>query len=167
MEWPSNGAGRSFPAIRVGLFDMSGNVWEWTQDCWNEHYGGAPVDGTDRQTGHCLRRVVRGGSWFFGPISARCAARRHKSHSPASGTWRPNPNQWPKENDRGSDAARRRSWNPLSFVKHPVSTKQSLTKLKLFEFRNGKLRPPSRCVIKKPQFAITERERAHEFRAGI
>ena len=47
-----------------GLFDMHGNVLEWTQDCWHETYAGAPTDGSAWTTG-CSNntRVVRGGSW--------------------------------------------------------------------------------------------------------
>ncbi len=28
---------------RFGLYDMLGNVWEWTEDCWNANYAGAPT----------------------------------------------------------------------------------------------------------------------------
>jgi|GEM_PF-2059889 len=48
----------------LGLHDMSGNVWEWTQDCWHENYDGAPSDGQARQDGNCVQRVMRGGSWI-------------------------------------------------------------------------------------------------------
>ncbi|MBN8505509.1 MAG: SUMF1/EgtB/PvdO family nonheme iron enzyme, partial [Burkholderiales bacterium] len=27
------------------MYDMIGNVWEWTEDCWNKNYTGAPSDG--------------------------------------------------------------------------------------------------------------------------
>jgi Uncharacterized conserved protein len=48
----------------LGLYDMSGNVFEWVQDCFNESYVGAPTDGTAWQSsGNCELRVVRGGSW--------------------------------------------------------------------------------------------------------
>ncbi len=57
------------------LYDMSGNVWEWTQDCWNGSYAGAPSDGTAWERGECGRRVVRGGSWSLLPRDLRAAGR--------------------------------------------------------------------------------------------
>ena len=42
---------------------MSGNVFEWTQDCWNPDYDGAPENGDAWLTGNCKERVLRGGSW--------------------------------------------------------------------------------------------------------
>lgn len=46
-----------------GLHDMSGNVWEWVEDCWNANYNGGPVDGSAWITGNCKTRVVRGGAF--------------------------------------------------------------------------------------------------------
>jgi formylglycine-generating enzyme required for sulfatase activity len=46
-----------------GLYDMSGNVWEWVLDCWNLDYINAPQDGSAWLTGNCQRRVARGGAW--------------------------------------------------------------------------------------------------------
>lgn len=50
-----------------GLHDMSGNVWEWTQDCMHPNYLGAPIDGSAWQEADCKSRVLRGGSWLSGP----------------------------------------------------------------------------------------------------
>ncbi|MCY3956496.1 MAG: SUMF1/EgtB/PvdO family nonheme iron enzyme [Nitrospira sp.] len=48
----------------LGLYDMSGNVSEWVEDCWNESYAAAPDDGGVWWSGDCSRRVLRGGNWF-------------------------------------------------------------------------------------------------------
>ena len=65
----------SYRANAFGLYDMLGNVWEWTEDCWNENYSGAPTDGNSWTTGNCSRRVARGGSWLDVPRSLRSAYR--------------------------------------------------------------------------------------------
>ena len=61
-----------------GLYDMSGNVWEWVQDCWHDNYDQAPGDGSawqEQNNGDCSRRVLRGGSWDDRPDDLRSAYR--------------------------------------------------------------------------------------------
>lgn len=54
----------SFAPNAFGLYDMSGNVWEWTADCWHADYTGAPAIAIARQENAlCAERVLRGGSW--------------------------------------------------------------------------------------------------------
>ncbi len=64
-----------YGANAFGLSDMLGNVWQWTADCWNENYVGAPTDGGPWLTGYCAQRVDRGGSWRSDPASVTSAAR--------------------------------------------------------------------------------------------
>lgn len=65
----------SFAPNAFGLYDVLGNVSEWTQDCWNDSYSGDPADGRARESGDCGRRVLRGGSWFIGAWFLRSANR--------------------------------------------------------------------------------------------
>jgi formylglycine-generating enzyme required for sulfatase activity len=68
----------SFPANAFGLHDTAGNVYEWVEDCWHESYPGAPTDGSawlESGGGDCAQRVLRGGSWSYGPGWLRSADR--------------------------------------------------------------------------------------------
>jgi formylglycine-generating enzyme required for sulfatase activity len=67
----------SFKANSFGLNDMLGNVFQWTEDCWNADYKGAPVDGAARSDGNCAERELRGGSWFSNPSFVRANYRNH------------------------------------------------------------------------------------------
>ena len=66
---------RTFAPNAFGLYDVHGNVWEWTDDCWHWDYAGAPNDGTAWTSGDCSRRVLRGGSWSRLPRDLRSASR--------------------------------------------------------------------------------------------
>ena len=68
-----------YEANGFGLYDVLGNVWEWTQDCWNEGYAGAPSDGRAWERGDCGRRVLRGGSWNNVPGNLRSANRERST----------------------------------------------------------------------------------------
>ncbi|MEZ4884530.1 MAG: SUMF1/EgtB/PvdO family nonheme iron enzyme [Chitinophagales bacterium] len=48
----------------LGLYDMSGNVFEWCEDIYNNDRSKIPTDGTACQDGDANRRLVRGGSWL-------------------------------------------------------------------------------------------------------
>ena len=73
------------PANAFGLYDIVGDVWQWTEDCYDNTYAGAPQDGHAKETpssdpkandnqGKCLR-VDRGGSWMFPAWLLRPATR--------------------------------------------------------------------------------------------
>ncbi|MEO0035136.1 MAG: hypothetical protein RLZZ501_1159 [Pseudomonadota bacterium] len=66
-------------ANAFGLYDMSGNLYEWTEDCWTESHAGAPADAKPRQDGECLSRVLRGGSWGNYPTQIRVTTRKSDS----------------------------------------------------------------------------------------
>jgi len=69
----------SYPANAFGVYDMHGNVYEWTADCLNPDYEGAPADGSAWKTGNCEKRVMRGNDWGEAPVFSRSGNRNNRS----------------------------------------------------------------------------------------
>jgi formylglycine-generating enzyme required for sulfatase activity len=82
IGWYANNSGRKTHAAggkqpnAFGLYDMSGNVWEWCRDVYHNNYDGAPTDGTSWVSGgESQSRVIRGGSWYHNATLLRSANR--------------------------------------------------------------------------------------------
>ena len=69
----------SFAPNAFGLYDVIGNVWEWTEDCFYGDYLTASADSAARNETACTSRTVRGGDWFSTQASLRPAARAKAS----------------------------------------------------------------------------------------
>jgi formylglycine-generating enzyme required for sulfatase activity len=65
----------SFMPNNFGLYDMVGNAWQFTEDCYHDSYAGAPSDGSAWTTGECVRRTNRGGGWSVFPKNLRTPMR--------------------------------------------------------------------------------------------
>jgi formylglycine-generating enzyme required for sulfatase activity len=80
--WYSENAGGATHPVKGkqpnawGIYDMLGNVWEWTLDAWHGSYNGAPADGSAWESDKPgADRVIRGGSWGEMARGCRCAFR--------------------------------------------------------------------------------------------
>jgi formylglycine-generating enzyme required for sulfatase activity len=62
-----------------GLYNMLGNVRQWTEDCWNPTPAATPSNGAPDLSGDCTARATRGGSWADDPAKLRASARDYES----------------------------------------------------------------------------------------
>jgi len=76
-----NSHGETFPVgwkkpNQLGIYDMSGNVWEWCEDDWHDNYKNAPDDGSawvdERRVDN---RLLRGGGWDYDDGGCRVSYR--------------------------------------------------------------------------------------------
>ena len=60
-------------ANKLGIHDMSGNVWEWCNDWYGDYISGSQANPSGPSSGSS--RVYRGGSWYDLARSCRCCRR--------------------------------------------------------------------------------------------
>ena len=63
------------PANAFGLYDIVGNVWQWTEDCYGDTYAKAPADGSAAESPTGCMRVDRGSCWMYPAWLLRSATR--------------------------------------------------------------------------------------------
>jgi len=82
--WSGNSVGTTHPVAEKlpndwGLYDMSGNVYEWCADKWHSDYTNAPTDGSAWVSGTRSGYVRRGGCWYGAATRCRSAFRHYGS----------------------------------------------------------------------------------------
>lgn len=92
VAWYSNNSDRMIHEVggkaanELGIYDLSGGVWEWCQDWFGDYSSDPQTDPVGPPTGS--NRVIRGGSWDF--FAIRCRTSYRSYYDPAYANGRPN-----------------------------------------------------------------------------
>lgn len=87
VAWTKDNAGGKVHPVgkkrpnELGLYDMNGNVWEWTNGCFSNTYDRAPANGKANKSGDCNAAAMRGGSFKFATSNSRNTNRRRRNLS--------------------------------------------------------------------------------------
>ncbi len=75
---------KSFPPNEFGLYDMTGNVWEWCSDWYDAQYYAASDSSDPEGPATGTHKVLRGGAWYCDPMQVRLTNRYYSLPDAAS-----------------------------------------------------------------------------------